>query len=66
MAKISDSKSVAYFDRHEAVETPGFYIVEKESADNDGEILLGRQVFPSPDGEGWSYEETENEEGGEE
>ncbi len=64
MAKVADSKSVAYFDRHDAVDHAGFFIVEKEASDNDGEIELGREVFPSPDGEGWTYEE--NEEGGEE
>lgn len=52
MAKVDlSSKSVAYFDK--GVDEAGFYIVEKEAADNDGEVKIGKQVFPSPDGEGF-------------
>jgi len=54
--KVSEDKSVAYFDEnHPAVEEAGFYIVEKEASDNDGELKLGRKVSGSDDGEGWEY-----------
>lgn len=63
--KVSlESNSVAYFDHPDLVDEPGFYIVDKEAADNDGEIEIGKRVFPSSDGEGFTHEpdETTDEE----
>jgi len=68
-SKVSlKSNSVAYFDDPDLVPAAGFYIVEKEAAENDGEIQLGKQVFPSPDGDGFLHDEPADdyEEGGDE
>jgi len=60
--KVAESKSVAYFDHPDHVSEPGFYIVEKESADSEsGDVEIGRRVYPSSDGEGFEYEEDDGE-----
>lgn len=53
--KVAEDKNVAYFDNHDAVKEAGFYIVEKEADENNGELKLGRRVAGSEDGEGWVY-----------
>jgi hypothetical protein len=61
--KINKETSVAYFDNKDQVSDPGFYIVEKEAADNDGKIAIGDQVYPHPEKDGWFDEP--HQEGGE-
>lgn len=68
--KIAASHSVAYFD-DDRVDEPGFYLLEGEVETDENDVkhetnlTPGRQVFPSPDGEGFVYDldATDDEDG---
>ena len=60
---------VAYFD-DDRVDSPGFYLLEGEQEEDENGVkhdtgmYPGQQVFPAPDGEGFTTVQVEVDEGG--